>query len=69
VSPSSSACFRSFAGLENVGPEVPIQAGSPEGGPPMGVSPRVFLNLRRTHKYRNLHINYSLFIAMQETTK
>jgi hypothetical protein len=35
----------------------------------MGVSPRVFLNLRRTHKYRNLHINYSLFIAMQETTK
>jgi hypothetical protein len=35
----------------------------------MGVSPGVFLNLRRTHKYRNLHINYYLFIAMQETTK
>ncbi len=47
--PSSSACFRSFAGLENVGREVPIQVGSPEGGPPMGV---VFLNLRRTHEYR-----------------
>jgi hypothetical protein len=51
--------------LETVGREVPIQVGSPEGG----VSPRVFLNLRRTHKYRNLHINHSLVIAMQETTK
>jgi hypothetical protein len=29
--------------------------GSPEGGPPEGVSLRVFLNLRRTHEYRNLH--------------
>jgi hypothetical protein len=36
--------------LETVGREVPIQVGSPEGG----VSPRVFLNLRRTQKYREL---------------
>ncbi len=33
---------------------------SPEGGPPEGVSPRVFLNLRRTHEYRNLHTHKQL---------
>lgn len=69
VSPSSSARFPSFAGLENVGRKVPIQVGPPEGWPPKGVSPRVFLNLRRTTSTGNLHINHSLFIAMQETTK
>jgi hypothetical protein len=35
--------------------EVPVQVGSPEGGPPAGVSLRVFPNLRRTHLYKKLH--------------
>jgi hypothetical protein len=32
----------------------------PEGGPPEGVSLRVFLNLRRTHEYGNLHTHKQL---------
>jgi hypothetical protein len=40
----------------NVVGEVPVHMmGSPEGGPPERLSPRVFLNLSRTHQYRNLH--------------
>jgi hypothetical protein len=39
--------------------------GSPEGGALEGMSPRVFPNLRRTHKYRNTSrsLNNSLFIS------
>jgi hypothetical protein len=40
---------------QNVVGEVPVQVGSPEGGPPAGVSLRVFPNLRQTHLYRKLH--------------
>jgi hypothetical protein len=37
---------------------------SHKGGALEGVSPRVFPNLRRTHKYRNLHyVNNSVFIS------
>jgi len=42
-------------GVKVVG-EVPIQVYSPEGGAPKGMSPRVFSNLRRTHKYKKLPI-------------
>jgi hypothetical protein len=34
--------------------EVSVQVGTCKGGPPDGMRPRVFLNLRRTLKYRNL---------------
>jgi hypothetical protein len=36
--------------------EVPVQVNSPEG-----VSLRVILNLRRTHKHRNLHLYIKAF--------
>jgi hypothetical protein len=42
--------------------EVPLQLGSPKGGPPEAVSLRVFQNLERIHKNRNFHIlNNSLY--------
>jgi hypothetical protein len=37
-----------------VGGEVLAPVHSPEGGPPKGVSLRLFPNLKRTHKYGNL---------------
>jgi hypothetical protein len=39
----------------NVVGEVPVYMGSPKEGHLRDLSPRVFLNLRRTHQYRNLH--------------
>ncbi len=44
----------------NVVGEVLIWVCSLEGGPPKGVSPRVFPNLRRTHSYGNLPLHKQL---------
>jgi len=36
--------------------------GSPKGGPHEGVSLRVFWNLKRTHEYKNLFTQTTLFL-------
>jgi hypothetical protein len=43
--------------------EVLIQVCSPQGGVLEGMTPRMFLNLRRTYQYRKLPLNNSLFIS------
>jgi hypothetical protein len=50
--------------------EVPLQLGSPKGGPPEAVSSRAFQNLKRIHKNRNLHICKQLsFMGTQDHIK